>query len=359
MAEPEQPRINVAIIGCGLIGARWDASDPSPACSLTHAAAFSRHARATLVAVCDPDPLKAAQAAERWGARRAYSDAQEMFAHTPVELVVVATPSSARRQVIEPALAAGVKVLVIEKPLATTVADCRTLTSAIEAAGVKSLVNFSRRWDPSMGDLRRLILDGELGDIQRIVGTYGKGLMNNGSHMIDLVGFLCDAEPRRARALGSPLDPGEASWSDGEDPAVDAHVVYENQRSSQFHLTMLGTDQSAFTYFELRVIGSRSLCDISRGGRKLTLTAIEADPNYVGYRIPGTPRDLPARALQSMDRMADEALKLALGTMQRSGCDVRSALRTALTIEAVKRSAQAQGAWIDLADAQSLNRGAT
>jgi predicted dehydrogenase len=341
-------RINVAILGCGQIGARWDAARTSPAFSLTHAAAFSRHPRASLVAVCDPNREKVDEAAQRWGAHGAYTDAARLFAEHSIELAVVATSSAARWDVIEPALSAGVKVLVIEKPLATTLAESRRLASALDAAGIKSVVNYSRHWDPSMRELRDAIRAGELGAIQRMVGFYGKGMTNNGSHLIDLAGFLCDAEPLRVRALASPLEPGEASWSHGADPAADAQVVYGSKTGSEVHLTMLGTDQRAFTCFELRVIGSAAVHEISRGGRNLTVTSIEDDPNYAGYRIPGTARSVPARAMEAMDRMADEALQLALGTLHRATCDAHSALRTARAIEAVQRSSSVNGGWIDV-----------
>lgn len=354
-----QRPIKVAIVGCGLIGAQWDAAQSSPSFSLTHAAAFSRHPGASLVAVCDADRAKAENAARRWHAQRAYTDARQLFADVAIEVAVVAASSAARRQVMEPALAAGVKVLVIEKPLATTVAESRSLTAAIEAAAVKSVVNFSRHWDPSMRDLRDAIRVGELGPIQRLVGTYGKGITNNGSHMLDLVGYLCGAKPMRARSLEGPLGAREASWSDGNDPTLDAQVVYADRTHAEFHLTMLGTDQEAFTCFDLRVIGRRALYEMSRGGRALTLTPIEADPNYAGYRIPGTARSLPARGLEAMDRMADEALQLAAGSLRQASCDARSALQTALTVDAVMRSSRANGAWMDIENVQALDQGAS
>jgi predicted dehydrogenase len=345
----DRERIKVAIIGCGRIGSQWDAERVAPAHSLTHAAAFSRQAHASLVAVCDRDFAKAQQAMRRWGAARAFGDAGTLFAEQAVDIAVIAAPSATRAEIVTPALAAGVKVLVVEKPLATTLAECRQLAAAIEAAGCKSLVNFSRHWDPSMRDLRSAIEAGNLGAVQRLVGSYGKGLVNNGSHLIDLAGLLCAARPLRARALGSPLDPGESAWSGGQDPTCDAQIVYASTAGTEFQLAIWGTDHRAYTCFELRVIGSRALCDITRGGRRLVLTAIEDDPNFEGYRIPGGARDLPAQALSALDHMADEAVRLAMGTLQRSDCDARAALQTALTVEAVRRSALANGAWVELA----------
>jgi predicted dehydrogenase len=340
--------VNVAIIGCGLIGTQWDALARQPSVSLTHAAGFSKRPDARLVAVCDQDPHKAEQAAQRWGAQ-AYTDPEKLFAEIPVEVVVVATSSAARWAVIAPALAASVKVLVIEKPLASTLTESKKLAAAIDAAGVKSVVNFSRHWDPSMRQLREQLGRGEFGRIQRVVGTYGKGITNNGSHMIDLVAFLCDARPVKARALGSVLDSREALWSSGKDRALDAQIVFADDAGAQFHLTMLGTDQTAFTCFELRVIGNHAICELMMGGRKVMLTPIRDDPHYVGYRIPGEPVSLPARAMEAMDRMADEALQLALGRISESSCDVHTALFTALTVEAVILSEQGGGRWIDIA----------
>jgi predicted dehydrogenase len=342
-------RLNVAIIGCGLIGAQWDAKETSPEFSLTHAAGFSKNPRAQLVAMCDHDADKARQAAERWGAMASYSDLRALFAEHKVDVAVVASSSAARWEVIEPALAAGVKVLVIEKPLATTLDESRKLAAAIDKASAKAIINYSRHWDPSMSALRERIRSGAIGPLQRLVGIYGKGITNNGSHMIDLCAFLCDAKPVRARALGSPLDAEEAGWSGHKDRAWDAQVEFERQDGSYVQLTMLATDQRAFTCFEVRVIGSQGLCELSKGGRRIVCAEIEDDPNYAGYRIPGEAVAQPASALEAMDRLVDEALRLAVDEIEISSCDAHHALLTALTVDAIIVSARGGGYWQEIA----------
>jgi hypothetical protein len=160
------------------------------------------------------------------------------------------------------------------------------------------------------------------------------------------VAYLCGGRPLRARALVSPLDDGEAGWSDGRDRAVDAQVEYEDAAGGRHLLTLLGTDQRAYTVFELRVAGSTGLFNFRRGGRELATTPLQADPNYAGYVVPGTPQPEPAGLLEAMDRMADEAVRLAGGSLARSRCDVEDALRTALAVEAIVISAQADGQWV-------------
>lgn len=338
-------KLNVAIIGCGQIGTQWDAKDTSTAFSLTHAAGFFKHPRAQLVAMCDKNLEKARQAALRWDANASYCDPRKLFAENQIDVAVVATSSAARWNVIEPALASGVKVLVIEKPLAMTIDESRKLVAAIDAAGVVSIVNFSRNWDPSMRILSERIRRGDMGLVQRIVGTYGKGLANNGSHMINLCALLCEAKPVRARSLASPLNASEAGWNESKDRAWDAQIDFESKDGRTIQLTMLGTDQNAFTCFELRIIGSTAVCEIINGGRGIVYKEIQNDPQYEGYRIPGDAVSHPARALEAMDQMVDESLRLAAGEIKASSCDVHNAMRTALTVDAINHSAHNGGHW--------------
>lgn len=340
--------VRVAIIGCGLIGTEWDRTTPADAPALTHARAFSQHTRAKLVALCDRDGERARSAAQYWQVAHAYTDPQQLFDEQNIDVAVVATSSAARGNVIEPALAAGVRVLVIEKPLATTLEESRRLVAAMDSAGARSVVNYSRNWDPSMRELKGRIAAGVMGRVQRVVATYGKGIGNNGSHLIDLTGFLCGARPIRARALGSPFDASEATWSPTGERAWDAQVELIDGSGASINLTLLGTDQRAFTCFELRVIGQKAMFELSMGGRRLNWTELQDDPNFAGYVVPAPAVALPPRYLEAMQEMVDEAVLLAAGDINTVSCDAHTALRTALVVEAIQRSAQGDGQWITL-----------
>ncbi len=345
-------RISVAIIGCGQIGTEWDRTNQINALALTHARAFSEHPLAQLVAVCDSDLERARSAAQYWRVPNMYVDPQRLFSEINVDLAVIATTSSVRLAIIDAALAAGVKVLVIEKPLAITLEESDRLVAAIDAAGARSVVNYSRNWDPSMRDVRERIAAGAMGKVQRVVAIYGKGISNNGSHLIDLAGFLCGASPVRARALGSPFDSSEACWSTTCDRTWDAQVELIDGAGASINLTLLGTDQRTFTCFELRVIGQKAMCDLTMGGRRLNWIGLQDDPNFRGYVVPASPVALRSRYLEAMQEMADEAVRLATGDITMVKCDAHSALRTAMTVEAIERSAQSDGQWVTL---QSLN----
>jgi len=352
-AETPPPPVRVAIIGCGLIGSRWDMAAATTVAgatppSLTHAAAFSRQAQARIVGFCDADLGKAEQATAAWRCGRAFADPRALLAAEPVDLVVVATASTERSSVIEAALAAGVRTLVIEKPLATTLDESRHLVAALEAHGAVALVNYLRHWDPALTALRARVAAGEMGRLQRLVGLYGKGLSNNGSHMIDLAGLLTGAQPVKVRALGSPLPADEAAWSQGSDTALDAQLLYRQADGTLLQLDLLATDASAYSCFELKLIGRGAQCEIRHGGRTLDWLPVADDPDFAGYRIPGARQSLPGGTLQAMDAMAAEALQLARREISRAHCDARTALATASAVEAIRQSAREGGAWLTL-----------
>lgn len=108
-------RARMAVVGAG-----WWAST-------AHLPALAADPRADLVAVCDPDPERARQAADRFGST-AYTSLERMLDEARPDGVVVATPHSTHFPIAETALNAGAHVLV-EKPLATTAVDAWELVA--------------------------------------------------------------------------------------------------------------------------------------------------------------------------------------------------------------------------------------
>lgn len=92
----------------------------------------------TLTAVCDLNESRAAAVAQPWGAA-VFSDYQAMLAADVMDAVVINTPHSLHKDMVLTAAAHGVHVLV-EKPVATTMADARLMEQACAAAGVVMVV---------------------------------------------------------------------------------------------------------------------------------------------------------------------------------------------------------------------------
>lgn len=95
---------------------------------------------------------------------RSYPSTEALLADPAIELVVVNTPNDTHYDLARQALLAGKHVLV-EKPVATTVAQWQELTALARQQGRHLLAYQNRRWDTDFGAVRRVVESGQLGQL--------------------------------------------------------------------------------------------------------------------------------------------------------------------------------------------------
>jgi predicted dehydrogenase len=123
--------------------------------------ALHRHTDQRVVAVASRRLERAEVFARDHGVDRAFGDAEAMAASPDVDVVYVATPHTRHLPDALTAIAAGKHVLV-EKPLATTVADA----DRIAEAGVLAMEALWTRYLPHSTVMARLLADGAIGDVR-------------------------------------------------------------------------------------------------------------------------------------------------------------------------------------------------
>ncbi len=116
----------------------------------------------SVVAVMRRDGAKAADFARRHHIPRWYDSADALLADQEVNAVYIATPPDSHLDLTRRAALAGKRVLV-EKPMARTVAECEAMIAACKAAGVPLHVAYYRRFYPKFQAAKRLIDTGVLG----------------------------------------------------------------------------------------------------------------------------------------------------------------------------------------------------
>lgn len=147
-------KIRTALVGCGKVGH-------------LHAAALRQLPESEFVAVCARTPAKAAAFAEKYSVA-AFTDVTDMITRERVEAICVATQ---HMQHAGPTLAAaplGVHVLV-EKPLAASLADCDAMLAAARQHNILLGTICQRRFFPPCARLHLAIQAGKLG--RPILGT--------------------------------------------------------------------------------------------------------------------------------------------------------------------------------------------
>lgn len=178
-------KYKAAVIGCGMMGCRYN-EQPLYDPHYSHAAAFAAHDMTQLAAVCDADAERAQSAAAKWQATP-YTDLATLLATEQPDIVGIATPTETHEDVVLQCLSSpGVRAILCEKPLAADIGQARTLTREAEDKKIPLVVNYMRRFDSGHRKARQLIRDGTLGDIVLARGLFQKGLMHNGTHLIDL-----------------------------------------------------------------------------------------------------------------------------------------------------------------------------
>lgn len=130
-----------------------------------HLPGFAACPGVEIVALCESDPVRAAEAAAAWAIPAVYPSAAAMVAALPVDLISVVTPDDAHDGDVRAALAVGAHVLC-EKPLATTLAEARALADLAQEAGVMTQVGFAMRFAPAMTRLRQIVTSGEIGELR-------------------------------------------------------------------------------------------------------------------------------------------------------------------------------------------------
>ncbi len=180
--------------------------------------------RVEAVAACAPRAeSRAAFEAEFSG--RGYADLDGLLAHPGLEAVYIATPHALHAEQAVAAAAAGKHVLV-EKPLAVSMADGEAMVEACERAGVALIVGPSHSFDAPAAQARSLIGSGALGRMRMIhafnytdflyrprrpeelrTEAGGGVLFSQAVHQVDVVRLLAGGRATQVSALTGAWDP--------------------------------------------------------------------------------------------------------------------------------------------------------
>ena len=120
------------------------------------------------------DSDRVAAAADQLGWSEWATDWRAVLERDDIDIVDICTPGDLHAEIATAALAAGKHVLV-EKPLANTLAEAQQMADAAavaERAGILSMVGFNYRRVPALALARRLVSEGRLGDIRQARVSY-------------------------------------------------------------------------------------------------------------------------------------------------------------------------------------------
>ena len=254
----KKKRIRIGVAGLGRIG--WE----------FHCKTLAPHADFVLAAAADTEPARVKEAEATFGCR-GFDSFEAMLAAGGLEAVVIATPTHLHRSMAEAAFAAGLHV-ILEKPMAPSAADARTIARCAKKCNRVLTVYQPHRLAAYLQHLRLLLASGRIGPVYHVrrgmfnyvrrddwqsLRKYGGGMLNNyGAHGLDQLLSLTGTDVKRLFCQLRRV----ATLGDADDAVK---VVYETRRGVLGELDInMG---AALGLYELEVYGVHGAISLRSG----------------------------------------------------------------------------------------------
>jgi len=133
-----------------------------------HAQSIAGNPEARLAAITAPSEASRAEAHALYPEAQIYADTQEMIAKVEFDIIDIVTPSHTHRDIAITAMSRGKHVL-LEKPMAITLEDCKAIVAAAKEQGVQLAVGHELRLSSQWGEIKRIIDCGAIGEPQYVL----------------------------------------------------------------------------------------------------------------------------------------------------------------------------------------------
>lgn len=315
------------IIGLGRIGMGYDLDAPDVV--LTHARAFAEHPSFERLVGVDPDPSRRAIFEARYG--EASGRLADVAVDAP-DVAVVAAPTTLHEPVAREALGhLRPRLLLMEKPLAHSMEGARAILEAADAAGALVAVNYVRRFEPGAGEVHARLRRGDFGTVDSARLVYSAGLVNGGSHLLDLLGDWL-GEPTAPRLLhrGRDLAGGDCEPDFGFSIGTCRGVA-------------TAARDEAFALAEIELVTTAGVLRYQRGGGHIEWVPAEEDLRYPGERGLAAKSEVIPSDLDHYQRHVVDAVVRALAgdpdALPSTGRTALGSLRFALEVVALRGAA--------------------
>ncbi len=216
MSEP----LRHAIVGLGRVGSLLE-DDRLREKPCTHAGAIAVTPGSVLVGGCDIDAERRERFRARWGCDAVYGDYRLLLAETRPHVLHVATDPHTHYPIVKAAAEAGVRVAVCEKPLAHTRRASNAIVRLHLRGRISVLVNHERRYSNDYLEARAAVAERRYGEPLAVQARLYFGrtrglwsmLWHDGTHLLDVAGFVLGAPLERAHRLqGNLRGGGSSAW---------------------------------------------------------------------------------------------------------------------------------------------------
>lgn len=334
----KQDKLRVAIAGCHRMGIRTPGSH-------NFASAFYAVPETEVVGVFDLGAETRAEFVDCWrdvwGDVPTYDDFPKMLQEVEPDILCVATRQTMHADQIELAVESGVRGIMCDKPLVTTLAELDRIVTACQ--NVPLLLGLDRRWFARYRALRQLISDGDIGAITTVVSYGLPNLINHGCHSYDtLLALAQDIEPAWVSGFVDDVSDEPDDSRRRMDPSGRGQIGLAN--GVVLYITQGGGPMS------FDVIGENGRLFLLNDANESFVWRAEGEAKMAPIELPEEPDTWPAGPAMVRD------LVQAIETGGRTACDIDHARRATEIGFAIHASSAQGGAKVTVPVADRSHR---
>lgn len=263
--------LGVLIVGLGAIGMGYDL-DLDSRYIMTHARAAEQNDKYRLLGGVDPSHEKRVAFGLAYRAP-VFSTIEEALKATRPDLIVISVPTEEHLSLIERALLFyRPKAVLCEKPLAYTVSQAKKIVALCEDNEVALYVNYMRRSDPGVIEIKRRFKEKEIVTPVKGVVWYSKGFLHNGSHFFNLLSYWLG--PMQNVRLIRSID-----CRDVEDVELDISIQFELGE-----VCFLSQPEESFTLYSLELLAPNGRLRYEQAGKEILWSNVIKDKVFSGVR---------------------------------------------------------------------------
>ena len=307
----------VLIVGLGQIGLHYDLNLNHDDYNLTHAHAFSLHNNFNLLGAVDIDKEQRNIFSNKYGLPAYSSLNAALKTHNP-DIIVISSNTSKHAEILNEILQSlSPKIILCEKPLSYSLGEAQKMIDLCEKSGVSLFVNYIRRSDPGVIEIKKLIGISKFKKKYKGVCWYSKGLIHNGSHFFNLLSYWLG--PMKQFNLISD-NKKRATHNDYE---PDVEVEFERGT-----VTFLSAWDEAFSHCTLELLSQSGRLRYEQGGAPIEWQSVMPDPYFSGYKVLSTTPEMIATEMNRYQWNVFEQLAGSFVGNYTTLCTGRQALTT-------------------------------
>ena len=328
-------RVGLAVVGCGNITEHRHLP-----------AIVAEVPELALVALCNRSegPLHRLGDQYRVPMTSRYTDYRSLFDRDDIQAILVAASPAANFEITRAAAGAR-KHLFVEKPMADTADQARTMVELVEQSGIKFQVGFNKRYYYAYREAKALIGNGSVGDVsgigarfwfkrsrltpsKRVLSARKQVVFQNGIHFLDLLQFFAGPACEVTAHERTVRDPDA-----GDRATITATITFDGGAVGSLLLSSCAS--WSYPNERLDITGSNGCCLTADNGRRLSLLreeqpSLQFEETISGHWLTGHKEAGFTPQLKAFTRSILQDFPTEVGP--------RDGLRSLLLAEAVEKS---------------------